>query len=406
MKTAALTPSALPDVEPDTATPREAYLARVAAMTARSREQADGARSQAPGGLPSHNYLLCSANRRNYLPDYPSTDAAFYEHVLRHRDWASLDEGEDLAYFLTRFTGDTSFLADVHQRPRVFCTFHLGSYRVIHHFLLRHQVRFTLVVDRATLEQQGEKFEQLRAQNPAFQGGEFRLLDAESPSIGRQMMREVKAGRSLLFYLDGNTGVGGMHRQDDKLALIPFLHGRIYARKGIAFLAHLTGTPIVPLVSFRHSADELETHFFPAIEPDQALPREQFAVDTTRHLFGLLEPTVRRYPEQWEGWLYMHHFADVHGLREQHPPLPSPAPEELTGPLAFHTARYGLFAHAEGPQLFDRLTYQTFGISDKLATLLQQLDSLPLEVHQRLAMAPLFRDLWSRQVLIPAARRS
>ena len=70
--------------------------------------------------------------------------------------------------------------------------------------------------------------------------------------------------------------------------------------------------------------------------------------------------------------------------------------------LAFNADRYGLFWHAESPQLFDRFTYQTFGISGHLAALLQQLGTLPTEVRQRFAATPVFQDLWSRQVIVAA----
>ncbi|GAB2963041.1 hypothetical protein GCM10027048_34790 [Hymenobacter coalescens] len=392
------------DAQPETAdaTRRAGYLARVAATRTRSQERAAGARSQAPHGTPTHGYLLCAANRRNYLPEYPGSDAAFYERVLGYRDWAAMDEHEEQVHFLTEYTGDTSFLADVHTRPRVFCTFHLGSYRAIHHFLLRHNVHYTLVVDEVTLQQQGDKFQDLSAQNEAYSGGSMRILNAESPSIGLQMIREVKSGRSLLFYIDGNTGVGGMDRQDEKLTRIPFLARQLYARKGIAFLAHVTKAPIVPLLSFRHADDAFETRFYPPVVPtESALPREEFAVATTRHIFELFEPVLRRFPEQWEGWLYMNHFVDLPALREEYAPVALPA--ALPARLAFNTARYGLFWHADAPQLFDLATYQTFGISDKLAALLGQLAGLPAEVQQRFAAAPLFQDLWRRQVVVAAA---
>ncbi|RTQ45897.1 hypothetical protein EJV47_24010 [Hymenobacter gummosus] len=403
MTTATLSaPSAdllLDPAEPQT--PREAYLARVAEVQTRSRERSAAAHRQAPHGTPTHNFLLCAANRHHYLPEHPATEAEFFAEVMAHRDWAALDEQEAQVFGLTRFTGDTSFLADVHSRPRVFCTFHLGSYRMIHHFLLRHGIHYTLVVDQVTLEQQGDKFQALRQSNPVYHGGSMRILNAESPSIGLQMIREIKAGRSLLFYIDGNTGVGGMDRQDDKLTRINFLSRQIYARKGIAFISHVTRTPIVPLLHLRHGAADYETHFFAPIEPTESeLPREEFAAATTQHIFGLFEPVLRRHPEQWEGWLYMNHFVDQNALREAHPPRPVPA--TAPGPLSFNQARYRVFWHADTPQLFDQATYQTFAISDKLAALLPQLAALPAEVQQRFSATPLFQDLWARQVVVAA----
>ena len=381
-------------------TQQEAYLARAAATRTRSRSRAAEARHQPPHSLPTYNYLLCSANRCNYLPAHPTTDAEFYEQVMQHRDWAAMDEQEEVVYGMTQFTGDTSFLADIKSRPRVFCTLHLGSYRQIHHFLLRHGVDFTLVVDQVTLEQQGDKFLALRDDNPVYHGGSLRVLNAEAPSIGLQMIREIKSGRSLLFYIDGNTGVGGMDRQDEKLALISFLGRQIFARKGIAFLAHVTRSPIVPLVAFRHGPADFEMQFFSPIVPDAEQPREAFAVETTQRIFQLFEPALRRHPEQWEGWLYMNHFVDLPALRAEHAaPL---VLAELPAQPVFNQQRYGLFWQAERPQLFDRLTYQTFDVSTQLVALLLQLTTLPAEVRQRFAVTPVFQDLCQRQVIVAA----
>lgn len=380
------------------ASPRAAYLARAATFRAQSRARSAEALRQPAHGLPTYNVLLCSANRHNFLPAHPTTDARFYEQVMEHRDWAGMDEHEETVYTMTDFTGDQSFLADIQTRPRVFCTLHLGSYRLINHFLGRHGVRFTLVVDNATLQNQGDKFLALREASALYQDCDMRILNAESANIGLQMMREVKAGRSLLFYIDGNTGVGGMSRQDEKLTVIPFLGRHIFARKGIAFLAHVTQCPIVPVASFRRSEADYEMHFFPPIVPDVQQPREAFAVATTQHIFGLFETLLRRYPEQWEGWLYLNHFVDQAALRQAQEALPAPA--GLPAEAVFNQARYGLFYQAERPQLFDRYTYQSFNVSAQLVGLLQNLGTLPAAVRQSFAQTPVYQDLCRRQVLV------
>jgi len=74
---------------------RTAYLARAAAFRARSRARSVEALCQHAHGLPTYNVLLCSANRHNFLPAHPATDAQFYEQVMEHRDWASMDEHEE-----------------------------------------------------------------------------------------------------------------------------------------------------------------------------------------------------------------------------------------------------------------------------------------------------------------------
>lgn len=385
------------------ATPRQAYLARAAANREQSSVRSAEACQQAAYGTPTYNFVLCAANRRHYLPAHPTTDAKFFEQVMQHRDWASMDEHEEEVYLMTQFTGDTSFLADIKVQPRVFCTLHLGSYRLINHYLGRHGIPFTLVVDSATLQEQGDKFLTLRQTSAIYQDCDLRILNAESPSIGLQLIREVKAGRSLLLYIDGNTGVGGLGRQDEKLTQIPFLERQIFARKGVAFLAHLTRCPIVPVAAFRHGDADFEMHFFLPIGADAQQSREVFAVETTRCIFQLFETLLRRYPEQWEGWLYLHHFVDLPALRQQHAPDPALALAELPTRPVFNQERYCFFHQTGRPQLFDRFTYQTFNVSTQLVNLLQQLGTLPPDVRHRFALTPVFQDLRARQVIVAGA---
>jgi len=377
------------------------YQRRLAALRASVQQHLAARPPHDPARL-SAEFLHCRASQRHFLPEHPADPADFFGEVLAYRNWASLDELEDEVYSLTQFTGDTSFLADIQERSRIFCTFHLGSYRMIHHYLLRNKVDFTLVIDHNTYVQQGEKFLSLQASNPLYRDADFRILDAEQRTGGVQMIRELKAGRSLLFYIDGNSGVVGLGRQDDKVALIDFLGQRLFARKGIAYIAHATATPIVPLVSFRHADDAFETHFFPALLPDAAQPRDAYAQATTQQLFRLFEPVLRRYPAQWEGWLYMHHFADVR------PPAEAPAPAfeaSQAEHLEFNEARYTLFWQQGQPHLFDDGSYQAFRISVPLAGALQGLAQQPAGYKRSLAASALFPELLQRQVLrVQAAR--
>ncbi len=371
------------------------YQNRLAALRSSVRRHL-ASRSPHDPAQVSAEFLHCRASQRYFLPEHPVAPADFFEDVLTYRGWAGLDELEDEVYFLTQFTGDQSFLDDIRERPRIFCTFHLGSYRMIHHYLLRHKVDFTLVIDHNTYTQQGEKFLDLQTSNPAYCDADFRILDAEQRTGGIQMIRELKAGRSLLFYIDGNSGVGGMGRQDDKVALVDFLGQRLFARKGIAYIAHATSTPIVPLVSFRHADDAFETHFFPAMLPDAAQPRDAYAQATTQAIFRLFEPVLSRYPAQWEGWLYMHHFVDV--SPRDAAPVPAFAPEQAEH-LCFNEDRYTVFWQHEQPHLFDDGSYQAFRISAPLAAALQGLSQQPAGYKHRLAASPLFAELLQRRVL-------
>ncbi len=119
-----------------------------------------------------------------------------------------------------------------------------------------------------------------------------------------------------MFYIDGNTGVGGISDDKQKLVKIKFLNYEIYARKGVAFISHFTQTPIIPIISIRTGWLSREIHVHKPIFPDKNKERELYSKQTTQKLYRIFEKYLKLYPEQWEGWFYLHKFLDIKELKK------------------------------------------------------------------------------------------
>lgn len=179
---------------------------------------------------------LASASLSHLLPDISKDQhPQLLREIYFHQSWATLDERHfDPADPVFGFLLESTDLADPESvlaraasgEPFVFCTFHFGSYRLLNALLAQHGVRFDLVVDRASLRRQGDKWMRILHAIHTGRGDEGvpqTLLDAEDPRVGLQAIRRVKRGGSLVLYIDGNTGTGGVRRRDEKLIEIEFL---------------------------------------------------------------------------------------------------------------------------------------------------------------------------------------
>ncbi len=257
-------------------------------------------------------------------------------------------------------------------QPKIYCTFHLGSYRAIIGHLARFGKHFTLAVDENVFNEQAEGIKATVDRINQFFGtrSHFEIMHVERFDAALQLYQQLRKGQSLVLFMDGNTGSGGVFRQDDKMQLIDFLGKKIFARKGIAGISLLSKAPIVPVISFREAKTDVVLHFFDSIlPPNNANESEKFISDTTQCLFGLLEEKIKMYPLQWEGWLYVHKYLDPAQFKEA-------VKREIkwTWPwqkTTFNKARFGLFKIINDTFLFDYSNFNSFEIPSDLFKILE-----------------------------------
>lgn len=235
------------------------------------------------------------------------------QEILWNQAWSAEDQNNPLLL-------NSSEVDDPHQSIRnaangqghVFTTFHCGSYRLLPYLLALSGIELTLIADYQFVSSQGVSAVQGLAEAQRVLGKTetpaFRLLIAEDPATTVKAARRLKRGESVLLYLDGNTGVGGVKPDGKNLISVPFLNGSLGARTGAAFLSHLTHSPIVPVMGQRSDWLSRRFIFNAPIIANRKRSRQSFCNGTTSNLFAQLETYLQTFPTQWEGWLYVDNF--------------------------------------------------------------------------------------------------
>ena len=235
---------------------------------------------------------MVSAALVNYLPATGiEAHKDIFKNILLHKKLSILEQStyEVLDFVeIENLSNDT--LTQLKNKPNIICTFHTGSYRVVNLFLTSNKIPYSLVVGKDIVQQQGATFQSLynglSGNNPE---ADFNIIDAESANVGLQMLRELKKGRSLLLYIDGNTGAGAATTKNDNRCAINFLNQQLFARKGIAFLAHAANVPIITVASYRKSFEDIRLKFFNPIIPDAGKERTLFAEEATQQIYNLVD---------------------------------------------------------------------------------------------------------------------
>jgi hypothetical protein len=96
---------------------------------------------------------------------------------------------------------------------------------------------------------------------------------------------------------------------------VRFFGRTLFARRGIAYLAHTARVPLVPVFNERTAIDARILTLHPPIAPLDGEDRASFSATSTQRVYDLLTEYLERVPTQWEGWLYVYRFLDTDALR-------------------------------------------------------------------------------------------
>lgn len=250
-------------------------------------------------------FHIADANLRHF---FPSLDAArtraLIRGLLHHQRMSTLDQDDfDMLReaHIESDCGDLPWRADA---PKIFCTYHFGSYKFLFHALAARGVDCLLFVSGRTLERQADDFlaASVRAREACGWRGRLDILDAEKKHSVLQGLRALKRGTPLVLYVDGNTGTGS---GDDHLLPVTFFGKTLSVRPGIAYLSHAAGAPIVPVTCRRRPDASLDLRFHDTITPGAA-GREAYLADAMQRVYDVLAAVLADDLAQWEGWLYVH----------------------------------------------------------------------------------------------------
>ena len=255
--------------------------------------------------------------------------------------------------------------------PKIFCSFHLGSYTILPILLAKYKI--ALIVNKKTLSTKGKKFKTVAKLNNIE---EFDIIDAEESSSIINIIKKVKQGFSLFFYLDGNTGVGGFERNDEKLEKINFLGKELLSRKGVAFLAYKLNLTIIPIYTYRkNNKNIIFTDAYINRKNLESESIEDFCSKCTQLLWNHFEKIVLKYPDQWEGWLYIFNFININNKNKSL--LYFNEENAVSSILNFSTTK-DLFVKNEKFYIYDYYNFQTIKISKIIFILLLNLKNKKL----------------------------
>lgn len=301
-------------------------------------------------------FAFFNANIGNCLPNIPYTaySELFRKMQLNRRLCFHDTQHAAQRGFLTTTGWDTGWASSLCQTPGIICTYHMGSYRYINYLLALSGVPISMVVSGAAYADEHRELSKQYCKVTQAAGVELdmELIDATQPNSLWRMAKAVRLGRSLLVYIDGNTGVASKGHKN----LVPatFLSRQIKARQGVALLAYRLGVPIYPVVCTRGEMDDpvanrqLTYRLFEPIVPAYNGNMKDFIRKSTRQLYGILADAVRQAPCQWEGWLNIHQHLILETDR---------AGKGLPEPMEFDFATLR-FRHS--PYLLHQPTYQTY----------------------------------------------
>lgn len=254
--------------------------------------------------------------------------------------------------------------------PGIIVTFHTGSFRLIGHYLAANGIPFKLVVANDGMLREGNLANELYSQESLDTIG-FDLIDANEKNCLIKICRTLREKTNVLIYMDGNTGAGNEY-QNQNLITVPFLNQHINVRAGAAYAAFINKVPLYPVTASRRWRYVSKLEFRRPIIPNSPSDKKTFAESVMVSIYKDLENLVYERPWQWDGWLYLHHYAKVSVDESIHPQIDNDG-KSAKKQVAFNKRDYGFFRVNEKHFLFRKADYKCFEVEQWLYTRLEQL---------------------------------
>ena len=229
----------------------------------------------------------------------------------------------------------------------IYCSYHMGSYISISYYLVRNNIDFSIVIGADDFDEKEKMFMDSYYKALETLGNstsKMDLINGQSKNAIISMVKKIKKGHSLLFYIDGSKGVKEFTPDDDNLIKVNFFDSQLFSRKGISFLSHYLKTPIIPALSYRESNDSIRVKFLEAITPYGE--RETYCAEATQEIWNVFSKHFEQYPMQWESIYYMHQFRAYPNAHE----TDTLSTDET---YVFNSNRYDFYSIKQGKAVFD-----------------------------------------------------
>jgi len=322
------------------------------------------------GLIRDKDYVVTCASIEKFYPDYNIDQITqTFNQLYYYKSLTWIQERYFESIVNVKEQGYLNF-KETPKESRIYCTFHMGSYRMIIPALLKSNIDLAVVLAKDTLDEQHASIirihEKLKEEYHLTNTLDF--IDAESSMGAIKMIRALNSGKSLLFYIDGNTGVNGKNITDEKLLPINFFQYIINVRKGIAYIAHKCNVPIILGLSHYLSDDIINIRYYNPIEVnEQDHDVKVFSERTIQTIYDQFSELLVKYPSQWEGWLYLHSILDEKNfcISEQEQDL------NKDQEYVYDKKRFSYFIFRERHCILDKQTFQVYPVDKELIYILE-----------------------------------
>ena len=207
-------------------------------------------------------------------------------------------------------------------RGLIICSFRIGAIRYLPFDLALQGFTISQIANQAYYEVMQPAFDSLglssweippvpKESTPQAENIRFpKTLYVEDPRCTVEFVDALKRNEIVAFCIEGNSGADGPWGDTSK-STIDFLGLSIAVKNGAARLAAALRAPILPVMVRRDGDTSGQIVFSEPIIPPPRLKHsesEKFAQTMMQSLYALMEPYVRLYPEQWEGWSAVHRW--------------------------------------------------------------------------------------------------
>lgn len=341
---------------------------------------------------------LVSTALTNFLPQLPvDIHSHVYQNILINKQKSAAVQFDVNALNLITPEGyHVETMKVLRNKPAIICTYHTGSYRLLNLYLAHHNIAFDIVLSKRVLKYEEKSLmdntARLTDKNDKIC---VRYIPAEDPNALLHMFRSVKEGRSLVMYIDGNTGGGTNTSNNPNNCVVSFLGSKLYARKGIAFLAARLQVPLLSVANYITCNNNMRMRFFkPTFVPNT----DSNIANHTQELYDNIATIVSLHPEQWEAWLYIHKVAIPKTELSSSPNHMLNFEEHQR--YSFNRQGFGIINHEGDCFLIDKSTYAFYRINKSLYSFLKS--SFYDRVIASCLESHVANDLVSRGVLIRA----
>jgi lauroyl/myristoyl acyltransferase len=257
----------------------------------------------------------------------------------------------------------------------IYCSFHMGSYISISYYLVQNNIDFSIVIGADGFDEKEKMFIDSYEKALKVLGNstsKMDIINGQSRNAIISMVKKIKKGHSLLFYIDGSKGLKEFTPDDDNLIKINFFESQLFSRKGISFLSHYLKIPIIPVLSCRIKNNEIKVIFKTAIYPEGE--RKTYCSFATQEIWNIFSEHFKQFPMQWESIYFMHQFkvysttGEVHILNKNET-------------YVFNADRYDFFSIKQSKAVFDNYNGKSIQLPDGYLNFLYKLYSKNIELE-------------------------